>query len=292
MNSKQAQELVKLANDLDRIERKDLADRVDNILKEARTAGIVKALRSILAVHLDSKGIEHNLNVESDKWGNDLQSAWENWTTNIGRPDIGTDWQGKAKEYGYTPNVQGMWDFIQDYKGEGYVGQGGLSGEGIDKAVPKHYYDTYMRHAEPQRAAIRADDNWWPTIQEFAQANNKPLPGAEGATPATTPPSRPPQVDVPGVEDFAAGQDLISQVSGAGTAETAEASPGNEAATLRPGQQRRQQRRQNRENERALEEAEEAVNMTREGARYNNIKKTASSISDLFSDGDVSSVRR
>ncbi|MAG27325.1 hypothetical protein CMI47_17465, partial [Candidatus Pacearchaeota archaeon] len=279
MNNEQTQELVKLANDLDRIGRKDLADRVDNILKEARTPGIVKALRILLAEHLDSKGIEHSLDRESDRWGRDLQSAWESWTANIGRPDIGTDWRGKAKEYGYTPDVQGMWSFIGDYKGEGYVGRGGLSEEGIEKAVPKHYYDSYMRAAEPQRAAIRADDNWWTTIQEFAQANNKTLPGTEGAAPATTPPSRLPQVDVPGIEDFSAGQELISQVSGAGTSETAEASPGNEAATLRPGQQRRQQRRQNRENERALEEAEEAVNMTREGARYNNIKKTASSIS-------------
>jgi hypothetical protein len=32
--------------------------------------------------------------------------------------------------------------------------------------------------------------------------------------------------------------------------------------------------------------------MTRESARFNRLKKTASNISDLFSNGDVSSVRR
>lgn len=241
MNNKQAQELIKLANDLDRIGRKDLADRVDSILKEARTAGIVKALRILLAEHLDSKGIEHNLDRESDKWGRDLQSAWEAWTTNIGRPDIGTDWQGKAKEYGYTPNVQGMWEFIGDYKGEGYVGRGGLSGEGIEKAVPKHYYDSYMRAAEPQRAAIRADDNWWTTIQEFAQTNNKALPSGN------------PDVEI---ESMQAGR--IDEEGVLFTESEDDLPPG----------------------------------MTSESARFNSIKKTASNISDLFSNGDVSSVGR
>ena len=241
MNKEQAKELVKLANDLDRIGRKDLADRVDNILKEARTPGIVKALRILLAEHLDSKGLEHNLDKESDKWGSDLQSAWEDWTANIGRPDIGTDWQGKAKEYGYEPTVQGMWSFIGDYKGEGYVGRGGLSEEGIEKALPKHYYDSYMRAAEPQRAAIRADDNWWATIQEFAQANNKTLPSGN------------PDVEI---ESMHAGR--IDEEGVLFTEPEEDTQPG----------------------------------MTRESARFDKLKKTASSISDLFSDGDVSSVRR
>jgi hypothetical protein len=131
-------ELVKLANHLDSTGHKDLADRIDSILKTAKkeeeegtglkpkiralkmaadtaktmsTGDKVNVFRAILKLFFDEakegrwgKFDEANfveVSLSNPKWSRDLQKGWESFTSHIGRDDLTKNWKSLGPKAGY-----------------------------------------------------------------------------------------------------------------------------------------------------------------------------------------------
>jgi len=205
-------ELVRLANHLDKIGQRDLADRLDSILKTAAPSapgskawwgGWLVAFRGQLRGFFNQEGIEDKLKAKglekvevnnSGSWGRDVQKGWEVFTTYIGRKDLTQHWKENGPKAGYPGklpgkedqgDIQGMTEYVADYNS----GKGSLTDDAQGRlaagAGAAHWYDTYMENIKkntPDSLAaateIRENPRFWSEIVGYANRMDKALEGA------------------------------------------------------------------------------------------------------------------